>query len=311
MLRLGPLELPSAYLLAPMEAVSDVGFRSLCVRLGAGLAFTEMIRGASFLRENRSTMDLVDTFDGPVGVQFLTKGPDELRDILETFFKLRTLPEYARFKNVKAIDLNLGCPSPEYIRIGAGPALIKRQARMEAILRTFRSVVSENDPTIAIGIKIRLGLNALEKEHKVALRLAPAINEHLDYVVVHGKHAGQRGSEPADWDALREFRTLVSVPFIANGGAFDVASARELMTYTSADGVMIARGAIENPWIFRGLLGGAELATADEVLAARDTYMADAVRYSTKQKYSSFHAENFSRLLAGKKYAEWKFTMKI
>jgi tRNA-dihydrouridine synthase B len=299
-LKLGPLTLENRYLLAPMEAVSDIGFRSLCSGLGASLAFTEMVRGAGFARENRSTLDLVDTYeDSPVGVQFLTKSPDELKKVIETFFKLRETKEDVHYRNVTAIDLNFGCPNPDLIKIGIGPAMVKRTAKMEEVFKTLSTTVRSYDASIAVGAKIRLGLNAREKEYKVAARLAPAANEYLDFFTVHAKHAGQRGREPADWKELAALRDVVTTKLIGNGGALDAANAKRLLQETRVDGVLIARGAIQNPWIFRALTEqGAELSSVAEVEAAWQEYRKIAQRYGTKQKYLDFHDENFKRLHA-------------
>jgi len=125
-LTLGPLRLKNRYLLAPMEAVSDVGFRRLCFSLGASMTFTEMVRGAAFVRGNRATLDLADTYDEETltGVQFITKGPDELKKIVDKLFELQKQPAYAHLRNVKAIDLNFGCPSEDIISVGLGPAML-------------------------------------------------------------------------------------------------------------------------------------------------------------------------------------------
>jgi len=299
-LTLGPLRLKNRYLLAPMEAVSDVGFRRLCFSLGASMTFTEMVRGAAFVRGNRATLDLADTYDEETltGVQFITKGPDELKKIVDKLFELQKQPAYAHLRNVKAIDLNFGCPSEDIISVGLGPAMLKRTARMEEIFRTLRATVKAHDESVAIGVKLRLGLSRIEQEHGVVYRLATAINENLDYITVHAKHAGQRGSEPADWDALKELRKGITIPFIGNGGVYSADDARRMLAETKVDGVMVARGAIQNPWIFRALVGeGEELPTSAEVEASWKEYKEITAVHRTKQKYFDFHEENFRRLL--------------
>ncbi len=298
-LALGPLRLRSPWILAPMEAVSDCAFRKLCYSLGASFTWTEMVRASSFLRQNPSTLALVDTYDSevPTGLQLLTKGPDELQKALETLFELRSRPEYGHFRNIRAIDLNFGCPNPELIEKGQGPAMVKRTRRIESIFTTLKETVRAHDTSIAVGAKIRLGLNEREMRYKVAIRLVSAANSSLDYLIVHGKHAGQRGLDQADWAALKEFKEALTIPFIANGGALDAAKARELSAFTKADGVLIARGAIQNPWIFRALTGrGAELPSAAEIDAAWQRYLEDAKRFGTKRKYLEFHEENFTRM---------------
>jgi tRNA-dihydrouridine synthase B len=299
-LTLGPLHLKNQFLLAPMEAVSDVGFRSLCHSLGASLTYTEMVRGASFLRENKATLDLVDTFDPqtPTGIQFLVKGPQESELVLKRFFELRKQPAYAHFKNITAIDLNFGCPSPENIRIGAGPALVKRTQRMSEIFKTMHDVVKAHDETIAISAKIRLGLNASEKQQRVAFRLLEPANAHLDFLTVHPKHAGETGRDPADWQTLAAMREQCTIPVIGNGGALDAEAARRMLRETKVAGVMLARGAIQNPWIFRALSDtGPEVASKEEMRQAFSNYTAIAQRFKTKQKYLEFHEQNFARLL--------------
>ena len=277
------------YWLAPMESVSDEGYRSLCRLLGADFSFTEMIRASAFNRKNPSTLSLIDTYTGPVGVQFLTKSPAELKKTLELFFTLREEKEYAHLKNITAIDLNFGCPSPDIIKMGAGPALLKRTTRMKEIIRTL-SRTKEYDKSIAIGVKLRLGLNQKEKEQRVIYRFSQTINEELDFCTLHAKHAGQRGSEKADWDEMREFRKTITTKFLANGSAHTKDQVHALQQHTKADGVMIARGAF-NPWIFRELKGGAQ-AKIEEIEQAHKNYLAT----KPKKKFLEYNNKLFSEL---------------
>ena len=128
-MKLGSLELSSPFILAPMESVSDCAYRRVCWDRGASLTWTEMIRARGLARNNKSTFDLIDTFDPEVltGVQLMVANEKELSEALEKLE--RPTPH---FKNIRAIDLNFGCPSPEVIRIGAGPALLKRRGKLEA-----------------------------------------------------------------------------------------------------------------------------------------------------------------------------------
>lgn len=294
-LKIGPLTLPNPWLLAPLEEVSDIGFRHLCTTLGAGWSCTEMIRASGLVRKNKATLDLIDSYE-PCGLQLLTKGPKELELALKVFFTLRE-STHSHFKNITFIDLNFGCPSPEVIRIGLGPAMLKRMAKMEATFKTLKQVVKVYDKNIAVGAKLRLGLNQQEKDRNIVDRLIPAINQHLDYIIIHAKHAGQRGSEKADWSALKELREKVTIPFIANGSGLDANSASELKETTKADAVLIARGAITNPWIFRALNEkGSEQATLQEIENAKKEYLETSKKYHTKEKYVAFHKENFSRI---------------
>jgi tRNA-dihydrouridine synthase len=122
-LTLGGLTLQSPFLLAPLEGVSDAGFRRLCFEQGAGLTFTEMIRARGLAKRNKSTIDLVDTFhkDVTTGIQLMTTSANELQDALGVLTELSTTT-HAHLKNIVAVDLNFGCPSKDIVQIGAGPA---------------------------------------------------------------------------------------------------------------------------------------------------------------------------------------------
>ena len=295
-LTIGTLALKSPFLLAPMEEVSDVGFRQLCFRLGAGITWTEMVRASGIVRKNKATLDLIDTYDPDTltGLQLFAVNERELGVAL---YKLEQLAvtTHPHFKNIRVIDLNFGCPSPDVIRIGAGPALLKRVNKMGVMFDKIDYWRKHTTLDIrAVGAKIRLGLNQMEMDHKVYLRLVPAANKHLDYLVVHARHAKQKSRDAPSWGAIREVKALATIPVIGNGGALNADDARRMMAETGCDGVMLARGAIQNPWVFRALAGtGPERPTADEIATAEAKYRAIATRLGTKPKYVAFHEENF------------------
>jgi hypothetical protein len=143
-LALGGLSLQSPFLLAPLEGVSDAGFRRLCFEQGAGLTFTEMIRARGLAKRNKSTIELVDTFhkDVPTGVQLMTTSANELLDALGVLNELAqtTHPHIA---HVVAVDLNFGCPSKDIVQIGAGPAMLKRRAKITSILEALKQAKAE------------------------------------------------------------------------------------------------------------------------------------------------------------------------
>ncbi len=146
-LTLGTLQLKNFAIVSPLEGVSDVGFRHLCAKNGAALTWTEMIRAQAINKNNGSTLDLIDTYDAdtPTGIQLLVKSADELLKCLNKLeFLANNVPERAHFKNITAIDLNFGCPSPEIIREGAGPTLLKRKKRMFEIFETLTKWKKDN-----------------------------------------------------------------------------------------------------------------------------------------------------------------------
>jgi tRNA-dihydrouridine synthase len=173
---LGGHVIASPFLLAPLEGVSDVGFRRLCFEQGAALTFTEMIRARGLAKHNKATFDLIDTFDAavPTGIQLMTTGASELLDALSVVEEL-SKTTHPHWQNITAVDLNFGCPSKDIIQIGAGPAMLKRRSRIEAIFNALAAWKTTTTlPIKSVSAKIRLGLNQGEQDHKVFLpRRAP------------------------------------------------------------------------------------------------------------------------------------------
>src|SRR3989338_2927882 len=170
--------------LAPLEGISDCAFRSLCFHYGADLTFTEMIRVDSLVKKNKSSLALLDLKNNvPTVVQLLAVKPEPLRKFVREFSSFSINPH--------GFNLNLGCPSPDVIVQGGGAALVKRTKRVAELVRILQCL------GYPVSLKIRLGLNALEKEHKVYLHLLQEVD--ADAFIIHARHARQRSSEPADW----------------------------------------------------------------------------------------------------------------
>ena len=290
---------PNSLWLSPMEGVSDLGFRKICFDRGAKLTFTEMIRADSLAKGNKSTLELIDTYiqSIPTGIQLLVSKPDLLRKVLNLITQQRT-EKITQFMNISAIDLNFGCPSPEIISQGSGPALLKRTARMRELL----TILKELSP-VPCGIKIRLGLNAKEKKEKVYLNVIKIANEvKLDWITVHPKTADQKSTDPIDLAALKEIAACSSIPIIGNGLVANGPQAKQLLDL-GCRGVMIARGAIVNPWIFEEinyyLKTGEQKSFPKNYKQAYREYRDIALKYNTKKKYIEYHHQTFLQHLAG------------
>ena len=300
-LRLGSLELQSPFLVAPMESVSDAAYRHLVWAQGAGITWTEMIRARGLVRNNKATIDLIDTFEPEVltGVQLMVANETELTAALQKLEALAT-STHPHFMNIRAVDLNFGCPSPEIIRVGAGPALLKRKAKMRAILEAFAGWKKTTSlPIGAITAKIRLGINRMEQDQKVYLPLVEIANDTVDALIVHARHARQESTEPPRWEAIAEIKAKATIPIIGNGDVVSRNDAERLHALSGCDGFMIARGAIRSPWVFRQLRGqGAGTGSLDEIDAAQLRYDELATRYGTKEKFRAWHAEGFRRMRA-------------
>jgi tRNA-dihydrouridine synthase len=298
----GALALPSPFLLSPMEGVSDVGFRALCWKNGAGLVYTEMIRARGVVKRNKSTLDLIDTFDSKplTGLQLLVTKPDELTQAIGVIAELMGTT-HPHFKNIVTLDLNFGCPSPDVVQIGAGPALLKRRAKLRAIFEALAHVKKSGAlPQLkSVSAKIRLGLNQQEQDHKVYLPVVEMANDTLDHLVVHARHAKQRSRDLPTWSAIGEAKAAAKIPIVGNGDVRTRADAERMQKETGCDGFMIARAAIRDPWVFRSFVGESAGAAGAEIDAAEVAYKETALRFHTKEKFTQFHAENFARIRAG------------
>jgi len=233
-------------------------------------------------------------------VQLLATSPQELQDALGVL-EQGARGEQPHWQNIVAVDLNFGCPSRDVIQQGAGPALLKRRARIGAIIDALaRWKTTTSLPIRTVSIKIRLGLNAKEAEHRVFLPVVEmASSARLDWITVHARHAGQRSRDKPDWAAIGEARRVATIPVVGNGDVRTADDARRMHEQTGCDAFLVARAAIASPWAFRALRGqGGADPTVDEVERERVRYDETAARVRTKDKYRQFHRDNFARLAA-------------
>ncbi|MCU0700417.1 MAG: tRNA-dihydrouridine synthase family protein [Myxococcaceae bacterium] len=300
-MKLGRLELATPFILSPLESVSDAAFRRLCWSLGAGLTWTEMIRARGIVRNNKSTLELIDCFDAdvPTGLQLMVVNETEIAAALDAIERLAH-SSHPHFQNLVAVDLNFGCPSPEVIKVGAGPALLKRRNKLEAIFQVLRGWKDRTTlPIGAVTAKIRLGLNRAEMDQKVYLPIVELANQYLDGLTVHARHAREESTTPAHWEAIAEVKRAARVPIIGNGDVTSVEAAQRLLRETGCDAVMVARGAIRSPWLFRELTGkGAGQPTLSELDEAEARWMERATALGSKPKFFEWHTEGFRRMRA-------------
>jgi len=294
------MEINNALWLSPMEGVTDLGFRSLCVQQGANLTFTEMIRADALARNNKATLDLIDTHlnEVPTGLQLLVSKPKILKKVLEMITQRRDEGDQ-KFLNIVCIDLNFGCPSKDVISKGSGPALLKRVQRMKDLLTTLK----EYSP-VPCGIKMRLGLGEADRINKVYLRVIELANEvELDWVTVHPKTAEKGSRDPINYSALKEILAIAKIPIIGNGFVTDGKSAKRLLNL-GCKGVMIARGAIGNPWIFREirtyLNTGKTVQVKKDYHSALTQYEKLSRKYNTKWKFLEYNRNVFRDRIGGK-----------
>ena len=288
--------------LSPMESVSDLGFRTLCYQHGASLTFTEMVRASALVQGNKATLSLVDTYTSSVktGLQLLVSKKEILQKAMAVIKEGIEIKD-GRFSNISVIDLNFGCPSPMIINLGQGPALLKRTVKMKELLTTL-----QKESPLPCGIKIRLGLNEIEKKQKVYLKVIEIANDiGLDYVIVHSKTVAGASMAPIDWKALQEIISKAKIPIVGNGLVVDGPSSKKMLDI-GCSAVMIARAAVANPWVFEEiesyLMTGKKnpnAKTATDYMKAWNTYKNIADKYGTKNKFYEYHKKMFELRMQG------------
>ena len=243
MLKIGNVILPNKWILAPMAGVSDLPFRLLCHRAGAGMTCMEMISAKAIYYRNKATEEMmrIDPEEGIVSLQLFGCDPKIMRDMAA---KIEDRP-------FAILDINMGCPVPKVVNNGEGSALMKNPALAGKIIKAVSSSV--NKP---VTIKIRKGF---DDDHVNAVEMAKIAEDNgAAAVTVHARTRQQYYSGNADWDIIAEVKEAVSIPVIGNGDVDSYESAGRMIDVTGCDGVMIGRAAQGNPWIFSELCAKSE-----------------------------------------------------
>ncbi|MBE5835287.1 MAG: tRNA dihydrouridine synthase DusB [Butyrivibrio sp.] len=235
-LKIGSVELDNNVILGPMAGISDLPFRLLCHEQGAGLVCMEMVSAKAITYKNKNTDKLMDIhpLEHPVSLQLFGSEPDVMAEAT------RMIAD----KPYDILDVNMGCPVPKVVGNGEGSALMKKPELIEEIVK---ALVSATDRPVTV--KIRKGFND-NSINAVECALA-AQQGGAAAVAVHGRTREQYYSGKADWSIIAKVKDAVNIPVIGNGDVVDGPSAKALFEETGCDGIMIARTAQGNPWIFR------------------------------------------------------------
>jgi len=235
-MRIGQYTLSSNVLLAPMAGITDRPFRILCRRFGAGLAVSEMVSSHSLLWGSVKTLRRADHTGEPFprSVQIVGSDPEQMA----------AAARYNVDQGADIIDINMGCPAKKICGVLAGSALLKDESKIAQILT---SVVKAVD--VPVTLKIRTGWDTKSRNGVSVAKIAEECG--IQALVVHGRTRACAYSGSVEYETIRAIKATVSMPVIANGDIQTPEQAKEVLSYTSADGVMIGRAARGRPWLFQ------------------------------------------------------------
>ncbi|MDR3072641.1 MAG: tRNA dihydrouridine synthase DusB [Clostridiales Family XIII bacterium] len=234
--RIGSFEVGGHFFLAPLAGITDRPFRRLCREQGAAFVYSEMVSAKGLWYKDQKSFDLLKTCseEAPIGFQLFGSDPEIMGEVTE---------QIETCSNV-LLDVNMGCPVSKVVRNGEGSALLKTPELAAEIVAEI--VKHTSKPVTA---KIRMGwddssVNAVSFAQLLESAGAAAIS-------VHGRTREQFYGGQADWNIIGEVKSSVKIPVLGSGDVFTAEDAVDMLKQTGCDGVLIARGALGNPWIFR------------------------------------------------------------
>jgi nifR3 family TIM-barrel protein len=239
MLQIGSVKLDNWLVMAPLAGITSLPFRLMVKKLGAGLVTSEMVSAMGLTTGKKKTLDYLKTHpdERPLAVQIFGSSPQAMAMAAQIVVD----------RGADLVDINMGCPVKKVAKTGAGAALLRDGKRMADIVSSVRMACR-----VPLTVKIRAGWSP---ENPVACEVTRVIEDcGADAVTVHPRFATQGYSVPADWTLIRRVKEQLKIPVIGNGDIFEPAHALKMRQETGCDGVMIGRGAIGNPWIFKQIL---------------------------------------------------------
>ena len=239
-MKIGNINIKYPLFLAPMSGITDQPFRIICKNMGASVVYTEFVSADGVIRENVKTLDMIkfEEIERPIGVQIFGNSPNT---VSESAFNI-----YNKFKP-DLIDINFGCPVPKVTKKGGGSAALKNLDLMQKIvLKTVNAV-----PDIPVTVKMRAGW---DKDKIISTEAGLRLEKiGVKAITLHPRTTSQRFTGEANWELIKELKESVNIPVIGNGDINSVDDYKKMVDTTGCDAVMIARGALGNPWIFKEL----------------------------------------------------------
>jgi len=241
-LKVGPIEVAPPVVLAPMAGITNAAFRQLCREQGAGLYVCEMITSRGLVERDRKTLSMLQFDPGERVRSVQLYGVDAV-------IMARATEILCNEYGVGHVDLNFGCPVPKVTRKGGGAALPYKRDRLRMILEA--TVQAAAPYGVPVTIKTRIGIDNDHQTYLDAGRIAE--DSGCAAIALHGRTAQQAYAGQADWNAIAALKAHVSVPVLGNGDIWEAADALQMMRQAGVDGVVIGRGCLGRPWLFRDL----------------------------------------------------------
>lgn len=271
-IRIKNVTLQNNVFLAPMAGVTDIPFRKIVRKCKAlGLTFTEMAstKAIEFGSAKTEKILKIPDYERPSAVQIFGSNKDVIAD---------TIKKLNEDEKVDIIDINMGCPAPKLVKNGDGAGLLLDLNNVESIIK--EAVKVSRKP---ISVKTRKGF---DEQRITAVEVAKISQDNgVSFVTVHGRTRQEYYSGQADLDIIKKVKQSVSIPVIGNGDIIDIKSANRMFEYTKCDGIMIARGAQGNPWIFKSIIEGKEyIPTSQEIFDTIKLHIDYQLEYDDKKQ---------------------------
>lgn len=239
MLRIGNLKLDNWLVMAPMAGITNLPFRLIVKKMGVALVFTEMISAMGLARGQKKTYQYLktDPFEKPLAVQIFGAEPEAMANAAEIAVQ----------SGANIVDINMGCPVRKVVKTGAGGALLRVPQEIRKIVSAVRRTC-----TVPLTVKIRSGWSPGESNTIEIARLIADCG--ADAITLHPRFVTHGFSGKADWTVISDLKKKLKIPIIGNGDVVNPQLALQMKNQTGCDGVMIGRGALGNPWIFKQIL---------------------------------------------------------